>query len=95
MSCAILSARFAVQPIVLCVEISGGPAAVKARRLIERQVGQMTPLVEDFLDVSRVSRGQLRLQLERLDLRAVVTHAAETVEFIMQEHHHRVMIVIP
>src|SRR5690348_8760830 len=36
---------------VLRMEISAGPAAVRARAVIERQVGQMTRLVEDLLDV--------------------------------------------
>ena len=73
---------------ILRMETSAGPATVKARVLIERQVGQMTRLVEDLLDVSRVRGGQLRLQCERIDLRAVAAHAAQTVELTMQQHHH-------
>src|SRR5512142_682157 len=53
---------------ILRMDISAGPAAKRARALIERQVGQMTRLVEDLLDVSRVRSGQLRLQCERVDL---------------------------
>lgn len=72
---------------ILRMEISAGPAAVRARALIERQVGQMTRLVEDLLDVSRVRSGKLRLQCERVDLCAVAAHAAQTVEFTMQERN--------
>jgi signal transduction histidine kinase len=68
---------------ILRMETSAGPAAVRARALIERQVGQMTRLVEDLLDVSRVRIGHLRLQCERIDLCAVAAHAAQTVEFTM------------
>jgi signal transduction histidine kinase len=46
---------------ILRMETSAGPAAAKARALIERQVGQMSRLVEDLLDVSRVRSGHLRL----------------------------------
>jgi len=74
---------------ILRMEISAGPAVVRARALIERQVGQMTRLVEDLLDVSRVRSGQLRLQCERVDLCAVAAHAAQTVEFTMQERNLR------
>jgi len=80
---------------ILRMEIFPSPAAVKARLLIERQVGQMARLVEDLLDISRLRRGQLRLQVQRIDLRAVVTHAAQTVEFIMQQHHHQMTTSFP
>ena len=80
---------------ILRMETSAGPPAVKARVLIERQVGQMTRLVEDLLDVSRVRSGQLRLQCERIDLRAVAAHAAQTVEFTMQQRNHRMTTSFP
>src|SRR3984893_17297628 len=64
---------------ILRRETSAGPAAVKARALIERQVGQMTRLVEDLLDVSRLRSGHLRLEWERIDLCTVAAHAAQTV----------------
>lgn len=70
-------------------------SAVKARVLIERQVGQMTRLVEDLLDASRVRSGQLRLQCERIDLRVLAAHAAQTVEFTMQQRHHRMTTSFP
>jgi signal transduction histidine kinase len=80
---------------ILRMEMSAGPAAVKARALIERQVGQMTRLVEDLLDVSRVRSGHLRLQCERIDLCAVAAHAAQSVEFAMQQRNHRMTTTFP
>jgi signal transduction histidine kinase len=80
---------------ILRMETSAGPAAVKARALIERQVGQMTRLVEDLLDVSRAVSGHLRLQCERIDLCAVAAHAAQTVEFVMQQRNHRMTTAFP
>jgi len=47
--------------------------------MMERQVNQMVRLVDDLLDVSRVTRGKVRLQQERLDLAAVVEQAVEAV----------------
>jgi signal transduction histidine kinase len=88
--CAI---RFAVG--ILRTETSTRSAALKARTVIERQVAQMTRLVEDLLDVSRIRRGQLALRRERVDLCAVATHAAETVAFTMQERKHRMSTSFP
>ena len=80
---------------ILRMDTSADPSAVKARLLIERQVGQMTRMVEDLLDVSRVRSGQLRLKCERIDLRVLAAHAAQTVEFTMQQRHHRMTTSLP
>jgi signal transduction histidine kinase len=80
---------------ILRMETSAGPTAVKARELIERQVGQMARLVEDLLDVSRVRSGHLRLQCERIDLCAVAARAAQTVDFAMQQRNHRMTTAFP
>jgi signal transduction histidine kinase len=80
---------------ILRMETSSGTPAVTARMLIERQVEQMTRLVEDLLDMSRVRSGQLHLQYERIDLLAVVTRAAQTVEFTMHQCNHRMTTSLP
>jgi PAS domain S-box-containing protein len=51
--------------------------AENARATIERQVGQLTRLVDDLLDVTRLTRGKLRIDKRRLDLAAVVRQTAE------------------
>jgi signal transduction histidine kinase len=79
---------------ILRMDTTAGPSAVKARMLIERQVGQMARLVEDLLDAARVRSGQ-RLQCERIDLRDLAAHAAQTVEFTMQQRHHRMTTSFP
>jgi signal transduction histidine kinase len=80
---------------ILRLDTSADPSAVKARMLIERQVGQMARLVEDLLDASRVRSGQLGLQCERIDLRVLASHAAQSVEFTMQQRHHRMTTSFP
>jgi signal transduction histidine kinase len=85
--------RFAVG--ILRMEASERPAALKARMLIERQVAQMTRLVDDLLDVSRIRHGQLTLQRKRVDLCVVVAHAAQTVAFTMQERNHHMSTCFP
>jgi signal transduction histidine kinase len=80
---------------VLRIEIPAGSAAEQARLLIERQVGQMARLIEDLLDVSRVRSGQMTLRCERVDLCAVAAHAAQTVEFTMQQRNHQLTTSFP
>ncbi|HET7824478.1 MAG TPA: PAS domain S-box protein, partial [Anaeromyxobacter sp.] len=55
----------------------GGEQARKAHAVIERQTGHLTRLVDDLLDVTRISRGKIQLQLERLDVGEVVRRAAD------------------
>lgn len=54
------------------------PERQKLQAMIERQAARMSRLVEDLLDVSRVTDGRMRLNCERVDLRKVVGHAIET-----------------
>jgi signal transduction histidine kinase len=63
--------------------------------LIERQVGRMTRLLEELLDVSRITSGHLHLQKERLDLRDVVSQSVETLEWDLRERNHRLAIELP
>ena len=58
--------------------VGSDPAGVeKSRQMIDRQVRQLVRLIDDLLDVSRITRGKLALKYETLDLRDVVTAAAE------------------
>jgi PAS domain S-box-containing protein len=51
--------------------------AVRARRTIDRQVGHLSRLVDDLLDVTRIARGKAELKLQTLDLRQVVRQLTE------------------
>jgi PAS domain S-box-containing protein len=55
----------------------GGPECRRARSVIERQVGHLVRLVDDLLDVTRVTRGKVHLKRSRVDLGALVSQAAE------------------
>ncbi len=55
-------------------------AVQRARTVIERQVLHLTRLVDDLLDVARITRGTVHLQLETLNLRAVVQSAIDSVQ---------------
>jgi signal transduction histidine kinase/ActR/RegA family two-component response regulator len=60
--------------------------------IIARQVDHMTSLVDDLLDVSRVTRGLVSLSSQVLDLRAVVDDAAEQIRPLIAARRHRVVI---
>ena len=66
---------------------------LKAR--LERQVRRMTQLVDDVLDVSRITQGRLYLQRERIDLRDVVSDAIQTLESDIKQRKHRLTTALP
>lgn len=59
------------------------------RDMMERQLDHMGRLVDDLLDVSRVTRGKVRLQLQPTDLARVVAHAVETCRPILDRRHQK------
>lgn len=61
-------------------------------RMIERQGVQLSRLVDDLLDVSRVTTGKIQLECMTIDLATVITQALETVESEVREKRHRVSI---
>jgi signal transduction histidine kinase/ActR/RegA family two-component response regulator len=63
--------------------------------IIARQVDHMTSLVDDLLDVSRVTRGLVSLSTQVLDLRSVVDDAAEQIRPLITTRRHRVVIDVP
>lgn len=57
----------------------------QARTIIERQVGQLTRLIDDLLEVSRITTGRIHLQRERMALSAIVENAVETVRPLLNQ----------
>ncbi len=66
-----------------------------ARDLLERQLKHLTRLIDDLLDVSRITNGRIKLQRERLDLARVVAHAVETVKPLIDARGHRLTVAVP
>ena len=63
--------------------------------MIQRQVIQLTRLVDDLLDVARITRGQIELKLTPIELAPLVAMALEVVEPLMKERQHRVSVAYP
>ncbi len=66
-----------------------------ARGIIERQVDQLTRLVDDLLDVSRITQGKITLQKEKLDLMTVVGRALETSRPLIDARKHQLAVSLP
>jgi len=71
------------------------PTRQKMQILLERQARRMTQLVDDLLDVSRITNGRVQLHRERIDLRVVVNNAIETVAPDISARHHRLATESP
>jgi signal transduction histidine kinase/ActR/RegA family two-component response regulator len=66
-----------------------------ARDVVDHQVRQMAELVDDLLDISRVTTGKVRLQKEPVDVATIVAFAVETSRPMIEILHHRLSIVLP
>jgi PAS domain S-box-containing protein len=66
-----------------------------ARDIIDRQVQQLARLVDDLLDVSRITRGMIELRKERAELPAIVERALETSRPLIEAAHHRLTVMFP
>jgi len=60
-------------------------------RVVKRQVGQLARIVDDLLDVSRITQGRIELQLDVVDLPSIVAEALESIEPMMKEKEHVVL----
>jgi signal transduction histidine kinase/DNA-binding response OmpR family regulator len=71
------------------------PVLMTARDMIDRQVTHVVRLVDDLLDVSRVSRGKVQLQKEPLDLEKAVQQAVETTRQLVEARRHELTVTLP
>lgn len=75
---------------------AGDPVVLeRTRAIMERQIAHMTRLVDDLLDVSRISRGKLELRLEQITLDDAIRSAAETSRPVIAERQHTFSISMP
>ncbi len=74
---------------------NNGEAVGKTLTMMERQLGQMVHLVDDLLDVSRISRDKLELRKERVELAAVLNNAVETSRPLIEASGHELTVSLP
>lgn len=70
------------------------PQTAEIRSMMERQVQHMTRLIDDLLDVSRITRGKLALHKSRVDLAEVIQNAVEATRPFISEEGHRLDVTL-
>jgi CheY-like chemotaxis protein len=71
------------------------PATARMCEIMEGQVDHMVRLVDDLLDVSRITRGKIELRKESVDLAAIVASAVEASRPLIEAAGHRLTVSIP
>jgi len=80
----------------LMKQASGNAGLVeRAHATMERQMGQMVHLIDDLLDVSRITRNRLELRLERIELASAVRHAVEACRPHCERAGHQLHVMLP
>lgn len=74
---------------------NGAEALHSASELLERQVRQMARLVDDLLDVSRITRGKIELRRERIELAPLIHQAVEAVRVPYKSMNHELTVELP
>ena len=80
---------------ILRLKESQDPDVLWSRGVIERQAAQLTRLVDDLLDVSRITLGKIKLRPQALDLATVVARAVETSRPLIDAHRHELLVTLP
>lgn len=73
----------------------GSPKLQRARDAMERQVRHMVRLVDDLLDVSRVTAGKIELRKDLVDVALIVQQAVQTSQPLMAEKQHELSVSLP
>ena len=74
---------------------SDAEAIEESRGIMERQLSQMVRLVDDLLDVSRITRNKLELRKQRVELSAVIASAVETSTPLIEQAGHALSVDLP
>ncbi|MGJ9417976.1 ATP-binding protein [Massilia sp. CMS3.1] len=67
----------------------------RVRGTMERQVDQMVHLIDDLMEVARISNGKMDLQIKRVDLQSVIASAVETSLPLVQAGGHQLALDVP
>ena len=80
---------------ILRMETPRDARLVQARDVIDRQVRQMARLLDDLLDVSRVTLNRLELRREQVDLESIINDAIETSRPLIDAGGHALQVTLP
>jgi CheY-like chemotaxis protein/two-component sensor histidine kinase len=80
---------------LLRLKHSADPASAPVHEMMDRQVDHLVRLVDDLLEVSRISRGTFELRRERVELSAVVRNAVDTSNPLIHAAGHQLTVSVP
>ncbi|WP_092128545.1 PAS domain S-box protein [Polaromonas sp. YR568] len=80
---------------ILQLEPSPSPLVRSSRDMIDRQLSHMTRLVDDLLDVGRLTTGKIRFKTEQVSYNQVVARSIEAVRPLMDARRHRLTVDVP
>jgi PAS domain S-box-containing protein len=80
---------------ILAMNASRDASVSRLHEMMARQVNHLVRLVDDLLEISRINRGTLELKRERVELGAIVRHAIETAEPLIQAAGHELTVELP
>ena len=86
-----------IRNVISLLQLQGSldPQVHHARDVISRQIDHLTRLIDDLLDVSRITSDKLELRMERVSLAEVVNLAVESSHPLIDQHHHKLSILLP
>jgi signal transduction histidine kinase len=80
---------------VMRVKDTSDAELIWCRDVIDRQTSQLTRLVDDLLDISRITQGKVKLRREIVNLADVVDDAIESCRPLIDSHHHKLTVALP
>ena len=90
--------RNPLAPIVTALQLlrlRGNDPAQHEHTIIERQVQHLTTLVDDLLDISRITQGKIELKRERIEMSSVVSRAIELASPLLEQRRHTLVVDVP
>ncbi len=84
-----------IQTALELMKLRGGNGHDRERTVIERQVKHLIRLVDDLLDVSRLTRGKIELAREQLEVFEVVAKAIEMASPLVEQRGHELQVDVP
>ena len=70
-------------------------ALARIHAMMDRQLGHLIHLVDDLLDIARITRGKIELKRENVDLKVIAQMAVETSAALIESHGHRLDVDLP
>src|SRR5690606_38063819 len=92
--------RNPLAPVQVAVELlqqgrQGNPSELHAHEVIARQTRHMARLVDDLLDLSRITRGKIELRRERTQLQGLVRRAVDLARPLIEAKRHHIEVELP